>query len=138
NIYGQSGNKILNRRRGEVIFTNDTNMDADLAINRWHGEGTSNSYPSSKGIRKGWNQRLSDYWVDDGAFWRIQNVQLAYNIEGENVFGPGAPNIRISFTADRPLSVFDYVGFTAEIPDGVDRQTYPIPAVYTVGLNVKF
>lgn len=138
NFYGQSGNKILNRRRGEVIFTNDTNMDADLAINRWHGEGTSNSYPSSKGIRKGWNQKLSDYWVEDGAFWRIQNVQLAYNLKGEQVFGAGAPDMRISFTADRPLSVFDYNGFTAEIPDGVDRQTYPIPAVYTVGLNVKF
>ncbi|GJM31576.1 MAG: SusC/RagA family TonB-linked outer membrane protein [Saprospiraceae bacterium] len=138
NFYGQSGNKILNRRRGEVIFTNDTNMDADLAINRWHGEGTTNSYPSSKGIRKGWNQKLSDYWVEDGAFWRIQNVQLAYNLKGETIFGVGAPDIRISFTADRPLSVFDYNGFTAEVPDGVDRQTYPIPAVYTVGLNVRF
>lgn len=138
NFYGQSGNKILNRRRGEVIFTNDTNMDADLAVNRWHGEGTSNSYPSSKGMRKGWNQKLSNYWVEDGAFWRIQNVQLAYNLDGEKVFGAGAPDLRISFTADRPLSIFDYNGFTAEIPDGVDRQTYPIPAVYTVGLNVKF
>ncbi|MCB0578976.1 MAG: TonB-dependent receptor [Phaeodactylibacter sp.] len=137
-FFGQSGNKILNRRRGEVIFTNDTNMDADLAINRWHGEGTSNTYPSSKGMRKSWNQRLSDYWVDDGGFWRIQNVQLAYNVQGEKVFGAGAPDFRVSFTADRPLSVFDYNGFTAEIPDGVDRQTYPIPAVYTVGLNVKF
>ncbi len=138
NFYGQSGNKILNRRRGEVIFTNDTNMDAELAQNRWHGEGTSNSFPSSKGIRKGWNQRLSDQWVDDGAFWRIQNVQLAYNVQGEKVFGAGAPDFRVSLTADRPLSVFDYNGFTAEIPDGVDRQTYPIPAVYTVGLNVRF
>ena len=138
NLYGQSGNVILNRRRGEVIWTNDTNMDSDLAINRWHGEGTTDSYPSSKGLRKGWNQKLSDFWVEDGAFWRIQNVQLAYNLDGDKVFGAGAPDIRISFTADRPLSVFDYVGFTAEIPDGVDRQTYPIPAVYTVGLNVKF
>ncbi|MCB0570157.1 MAG: TonB-dependent receptor [Phaeodactylibacter sp.] len=138
NIFGQSGNKILNRRRGEVIWTNDTNMDADLATNRWHGEGTTNSYPSSKGIRKGWNQKLSDFWVEDGAFWRLQNVQLAYNLDGEKIFGAGAPDIRISFTADRPLTVFDYVGFTAEIPDGIDRQTYPIPAVYTLGLNVKF
>ncbi len=138
NFYGQTGNKILNRRRGEVIFTNDTNMDADLAINRWHGEGTSNEYSSSKGIRKGWNQRLSDYWVEDGEFWRIQNVQLAYNLQGDKFFGPGAPNFRISLTADRPVSFFDYNGFTAEIPNGVDRQVYPIPATYTVGLNVQF
>src|SRR5690606_22374065 len=61
-VFGQTGNEILNRKRGEVLFTNDTNMDADLAINRWHGEGTSNSYPSSAGRRKGWNQKMSSFF----------------------------------------------------------------------------
>jgi TonB-linked SusC/RagA family outer membrane protein len=51
NLMGQVGNKILNRKRGEIIWTPDGNMDADLAINRWHGEGTSNEYPSSAGLR---------------------------------------------------------------------------------------
>ena len=52
NVLGQMGNKILNRKRGEVIWTADQNMDADLAINRWHGEGTSNKYPSSAGLEE--------------------------------------------------------------------------------------
>ncbi len=86
NVLGQMGNKILNRKRGEVIWTADQNMDADLAINRWHGEGTSNKYPSSAGLRRGWNQKMSDYLVEDGAFFRIQNVQLAYNIKGGSLF----------------------------------------------------
>jgi TonB-linked SusC/RagA family outer membrane protein len=137
-LYGQSGNKILNRRRGEVIFTNDTNLDADLAVNSWRGEGTSNSYPSSEGRRKGWNQRLSTQWIEDGAFWRIQNAQLGYTIEQGRFFGAGSPQIRLYLTADRPLTVFDYNGFNPEIPDGVDRQTYPIPATYTAGVNVRF
>lgn len=132
-FYGQGGNQILNRRRGEIIYTQDTNMDADLAINRWHGEGTSNKYPSSAGMRKAWNQRLSNFWVEDGDFFRIQNIQLGYTIEQESL-----PWIRVYMTAERPFSFFDYNGFTAEVPDGVDRQTYPIPSVYTVGLNVKF
>jgi TonB-linked SusC/RagA family outer membrane protein len=137
NILGQSGNKILNRKRGEVIFTSDTNMDADLAINRWHGPGTSNQYPSSKGIRKGWNQRLSDYFIEDGSFFRIQNVRLSYNLRGE-VLGAGMPDVRFIFTAERPLTIFDYNGFNPEVSDGIDRQTYPIPAVYTAGVNVNF
>ena len=137
NIIGQSGNKILNRKRGEVIFTSDTNMDADLAINRWHGEGTSNSYPSSKGIRKGWNQRLSTYFIEDGSFFRIQNVQVGYKLRGADL-GQGMPDIRIHFTAERPLTLFNYNGFNPEVADGIDRQTYPIPAVYTAGLNVRF
>ena len=132
-FYGQGGNKILNRRRGEIIFTQDTNMDADLAVNRWHGEGTSNVYPSAAGMRKAWNQRLSDFWIEDGDFFRIQNIQLGYTIENESL-----PLIRVYFTAERPFSFFDYNGFTPEVPDGVDRQTYPVPSMYTVGLNVKF
>lgn len=138
NIVGQSGNKILNRKRGEIIWTADGNVDADLAINRWHGEGTSNKYPSSEGLRKGWNQRMSDYFVEDGSFFRIQNVQLAYNIRGKQLFGTDMPDTRVTLTADRPLTLFKYNGFNPEVSDGIDRQTYPIPAVYTVGLNIKF
>ena len=138
NVLGQMGNKILNRKRGEVIWTADQNMDADLAINRWHGEGTSNKYPSSAGLRRGWNQKMSDYLVEDGSFFRIQNVQIAYNIRGKKLFGVDMPETKISFTADRPLTLFKYNGFNPEVANGVDNQTYPIPAVYTVGLNIKF
>ena len=138
NMMGQSGNKILNRKRGEIIWTSDANMDADLAINRWHGEGTSNEYPSSAGLRKGWNQKMSTFFVEDGAFFRIQNVQLAYNFTDVELFGNKMPASRLILTAERPLTVFNYNGFNPEVPNGIDTQTYPIAAVYTVGLNVKF
>ena len=136
-FYGQSGNKILNRKRGEIIFTNDTNMDADLAINRWHGQGTSNSYPSSAGLRKGWNQKLSNFWVEKGDFFRIQNIQLGYTIKGQKLLGKNMPETRFTLTADRPFTFFKYNGFNPEVSDGVDRQTYPVPGVYTFGVNIK-
>lgn len=138
NIAGQTGNKILNRKRGELIWTTDGNLDADLAINRWHGEGTSNSYPSSAGLRKGWNQKMSDYFVEDGSFFRIQNIQMAYNIkDGKQLFGASMPDVRISLTAERPFTSFNYNGFNPEVANGIDTQTYPIPAVYTLGVNIK-
>jgi hypothetical protein len=138
NLYGQSGANILNRRRGQVLWTNDGNMDADLAINRWHGDGTTNKYPSSAALRKGYNLKMSDYFVNDGSFWRIQNVQLGYTLKNAKWMKGNFPSTRIFFTADRPLSVFSYQGFTPEVANGYDDVTYPIPAVYTVGLNVKF
>jgi TonB-linked SusC/RagA family outer membrane protein len=138
NLMGQSGNKILNRKRGEIIWTPDGNMDADLAKNRWHGEGTSNKYPSSAGLRKAWNQKMSNYFVEDGDFFRIQNVTLSYNLGRKQLFGTEMPSTQIILTAERPLTVFSYNGFNPEVPNGVDIQTYPIPAVYTVGLNVTF
>jgi hypothetical protein len=135
-LYGQTGNKILNRKRGEVIWTNDQNMDADLAINRWHGEGTTNEYPSSAGLRKGWNQKMSDFFVEDGSFFRIQNVQVGYNLKELNVFN-SAIDGRLYLTAERPLTIFKYNGFNPEVLNGIDSQQYPVPAVYTVGLNIK-
>lgn len=136
-VSGQSGNSILNRKRGEVIFTNDTNIDADFAINRWHGEGTTNSYPSSAARRKGWNQKMSSFFVEDGMYFRIQNIQLAYTIPSGSLLGQRSPETKITFTADRPFTFFKYNGFNPEVSDGIDRQTYPIPAVYTVGINIK-
>ncbi len=137
-MYGQTGNKILNRKRGQVIWTNDQNMDADVAENRWHGEGTSDAYPSSSGLRRSWNQRMSNYFVEDGSFFRIQNIQVGYTVKNKQWLGGKFPVCRISFTADRPLTIFKYNGFTPEVQDGIDSQTYPVPSVYTVGLNVKF
>lgn len=133
---GQTGNEILNRKRGEVIFTNDTNIDADFATNRWNGEGTTNSYPSSAGRRRAWNQRLSTFFIEDGWFFRIQNAQLAYTFPANSI-GKKIPEVKLLLTAERPLTVFDYNGFNPEVPNGVDRQTYPIPAIYTFGVNIK-
>lgn len=138
NIMGQTGNKILNRKRGEIIWTNDTNIDADLANGLWTGEGTSNKYPSASALRRGWNQNFSDYLVEDGNFFRIQNIQLAYNIDGEKLFGAGMPDARVFVTAEKPLTVFKYNGFNPEVNNGIDRQFYPVPAVYTIGVNLKF
>jgi len=136
-LYGQTGNKILNRKRGEVIWTNDQNMDADLAINRWHGEGTSDSYPSSKGLRKGWNQKMSTFFVEDGSFFRIQNIQLGYNLTDLQIFKTST-DARVYLTAERPFSFFKYNGFNPEVMgQGVDSQQYPVPSVYTIGLNFK-
>lgn len=137
-LQGQIGHKILNRKRGEIIFTNDTNIDTELFNNLWRGNRTSNKYPSAAGLRKGWNQNSSEYYIEDGDFWRIQNVQIGYSFENTRLLSAQIPTIRIYATAERPLTVFDYNGFNPEVPDGIDRQVYPVAAVYTLGLNVKF
>jgi hypothetical protein len=81
---------------------------------------------------------MSDYFVEDGSFFRIQNIQLGYRIKGKELLGNTIPETRIYATAERPLTLFNYNGFSPEVADGIDRQTYPIPAVYTIGINIKF
>jgi len=134
-IYGQGGNIILNRSRAEVFRTSGRNIDAQLADNRWHGEGTSNSYPSSTGYRTAWNQRNSRFWLEDGSFFRVQNVQLGYTIAKK----ARIPEMQITLTADRPFVWTKSKSTNVEVGfDGVDLDTYPMPSVFTIGWNVKF
>ncbi len=134
-FYSQGGNKILNRSRAQVIWTPGQNIDAELAKNRWHGEGTSNDLPSSEGFRQSWNQRMSKLWLSDGNFFRIQNIQLAYNLEWNNL-----PKMRFYASANRPfLWTKSYNGMNPEVGfNGIDSQTYPIPSVYSFGVDFKF
>ncbi|MEM9648315.1 MAG: TonB-dependent receptor [Bacteroidota bacterium] len=135
NVIGQGGNVIANQRRFAIRQTPDPNIDRDFAINRWNGAGTTNSYPSARGIRNPWsNQFLSSFFVEDGDFVRLQNVTLGYTLP--KFGGDFDPKIRFYLTAERPLTLFDYNGFTPEVPNGRDNQTYPIPGVYTFGVNI--
>ena len=138
NIQGQTGHQILNRKRGEIIWSSDPNIDAELAKNLWRGRGTSNKYPSAAGLRKGYNQQMSEYYLEDGSYFRIQNVRLSYTVADKTLFGVEMPQTTFNITAERPVTIFDYNGFNPEVPDGYDRQTYPVPAVYTAGLTMNF
>jgi hypothetical protein len=134
-IYGQGGNIIFNSSRAEVFRNQGRNIDAQLAENRWHGEGTSNSYPSSEGYRVAWNQKASRFWLEDGKFFRVQNVQLGYSLPKRNKI----PEMRFTLTADRPYVWSKSKSTNVEVGfDGIDSGTYPTPSVYTIGWSVKF
>lgn len=136
NVIGQGGNVIANIKRFSIRQTPDPNIDRDFAINRWNGPDTSNSYPSARGIRNPWsNQFLNSFFVEKGDFVRLQNVTLGYTLP--QLKGKFDPKIRLYITAERPLTIFKYNGFTPEVADGRDNQTYPIPGVYTLGVNIK-
>ncbi|MFS4467793.1 SusC/RagA family TonB-linked outer membrane protein [Maribacter sp. 2210JD10-5] len=136
NVIGQGGNVIANQKRFAIRQTPDPNIDRDFAINRWNGPGTSNSYPSARGIRNPWsNQFLNSFFVEKGDFVRLQNVTLGYTLP--RLSGKFRPDIRFYLTAERPVTLFNYNGFTPEVANGRDNQTYPIPGVYTFGVNIK-
>ncbi len=134
-VYGQGGNIIFNSNRAEVFRNQGRNIDAQLAENRWRGEGTANSYPSSEGYRTAWNQRASRFWLEDGKFFRVQNAQLGYTIEKHNKI----PEMRFTLTADRPYVWSKSKSTNVEVGfDGIDSGTYPTPSVFTLGWSVKF
>lgn len=141
--YGQLGAEIYNRKRALRYAQSNYNFDAAQYENRWTGAGTTNTDPSAKALTKGWNvsdQRVNSYFVESADFFRVQNVTLGYTFKkvgfGEYVL----PSLRLSFTADRPLTLFSANTFTPEISDidGWDTNVYPLTATYTFGVQIHF
>lgn len=140
-LAGVMGNKIYNRKRGLRYAQTNYNFDYDMYKNRWHGEGTSNSYPSARALTKGWNvSHTSDFYVESGSYFRIQNLQMAYNFRNIRMGGFIIPNIRMSVNAENPLTVFSANSFTPEVTNsnGWDTEVYPMSSTYTFGLRIDF
>ncbi len=134
------GNKIFNAKRINKQVFPDGNYDYAFWRNAWRVDAPSSTYPSPKALTENLMAQSNSFFVEDGSALRIQNVQLGYTFR--NVFGSG--RIRAYLSAQRPLSLFGYNGFTTEIggsptETGIDGSSvYPMQAIYTAGLNINF
>jgi len=141
NIYcqGVAGNKIFNSNR--MLRYQTENYDLDFYKNRWHGEGTSNSYPSSVMSNP---TTPNSYYVESGSYFRLKTVQLGYTIPQLMCKKVGVEKVRFYVNAENPLTIFGYNGFTPEVASsdplmsGVDRGVYPLSSVYSFGVNLTF
>jgi TonB-linked SusC/RagA family outer membrane protein len=138
-LYGQIGNKILNAKRMIRDVFADGNYDADFVENRWTEDNKSEKYPSAQAYNYSFTQQANDFFVEDGSFFRIQNIQIGYTTNKIRY----VPKFRVFISAQRPFTFFTYKGFTPEIGGspisaGVDNSVYPMQAILTMGFKANF
>ncbi|MEP7228688.1 MAG: TonB-dependent receptor [Ginsengibacter sp.] len=109
---------------------------------RWNGPGTSNWEPILSTKRSN-NYQNSSYWIEDGSFFRIRNLQLGYTFGANMLSKAKIKSLRLYVNAQNIGTFANNTGYTPEIGGsatsfGVDNGTYPVPAVYSVGLNLNF
>jgi hypothetical protein len=135
----QVGNKILNAKRMNRDVFADGNYDSDFYENRWTADNPSDKYPSAAAYNYSFIQQANDFFVENGSYVRIQNIQAGYTTDKISFI----PQLRIYLTAQRPFTFFTYNGFTPEvggvpIESGVDKSVYPLQAVYIIGIKANF
>lgn len=116
----------------------------EARMDRWHGEGTSNTEPimaNNRNINRG--STPSDYFIEDGSFFRIRNIQLGYTFGADMLKKLRMRSLRVYINAQNPKTWKNNTGYSPElggsaIAFGIDANPYPIPAVYTFGLNLTF
>ena len=83
------------------------------------------------------NTLSSSFWMLNGNYLKVRNVQLGYKLSTAALKKTGIQNIRIYATAQNPLAFTKYPkGWDPEI--NTSGSYYPILANYTLGLNVNF
>jgi TonB-linked SusC/RagA family outer membrane protein len=139
-FYGIAGNKIVNRLRGNRAWHADYNFDLDQYENRWTGEGTSDTYPSAKGLVNSWNLNpLNSFLIESGSYFRIQNISLGYTIRNLLPGSDKGSTIRIKLSTQNPFTFFRFNGFTPEVTgQGEAASVYPIPTSYIIGINITY
>jgi len=136
--YASVGGDIFRAYERNLNFTNRFAETLD----RWT-EGTSNSEPRVTFIDSNNNRRPSDRYVEDGSFVKIKNIQVGYSLPESLYKTSGFSKIRIYAQIKNAYTFTKYSGYDPEISSGVldtgiDRGSYPIPRIWSVGVNVKF
>lgn len=137
--FASVGNDIVRNYERVLARTNRTSQ----FLNRWTGEGSTNSFPR---VTTGANNNIlfSDFYVEDGSFIRLQNVQLGYSIAQETVERWGLDKLRVYVSASNLVTLTKYTGYdpTAStgqpIGGGIDYGFYPNPKTFLLGMNLKF
>lgn len=139
NAFASVGQEIV--RNYERVQLNANKLD--YYIERWRGEGTSNSVPRMT-TRSTSNNVFSDFFVEDGSFLRLQTIQLGYSLP-QNILGKiQLDQFRLFVTAENIVTLTRYKGYDpsassgAPIGSGIDNGFYPIPKTITAGVNIKF
>ena len=111
-------------------------------LNRWHGEGTSNWEPLLDPSHK-INQEASTYFIEDGSFFRIRNIELGYNFDKRLLNRIKVQSLRLYTNVQNPKTWSRNGGYTPEVGGsaisfGIDGGGYSMPTVYTIGFNLTF
>ncbi|MGJ8592499.1 MAG: SusC/RagA family TonB-linked outer membrane protein [Aquaticitalea sp.] len=138
-VFASIGNDMVRNYERTLSDVNRLNY----VLDRWTGEGTSNTVPRVTTAATA-NNVFSNYFVEDASYVRIQNVQLGFSLPQSFLDKAGFTKIRIYTGVNNLYTFTKYRGFDPgasngnPIGGGIDYGFYPIPRTYIMGLNVNF
>ena len=142
-LSGAFGHQIMKSYRSWSDSPKE-NHTSDI-FGRWHGYGTSDRLPrlsSNYSTNWGW---VSDIYVENGDYMRIQNITLGYDFKSL-IKSNAISQLRLYVSAQNLYTFTKYSGMDPEVgyggyddwSSGIDLGFYPSPRTWMIGLNIKF
>ncbi len=117
---------------GQMVYNNNASR-LSLLSDLWTNNFVRNCIGNAMSL--GFNNAayLSDYWLEDGSFFKIDRITLSYLFDLDK---GGA--LSIFGTVQNVATFTKYSGIDPEVFNGIDNNLYPRPRTYIIGLKYNF
>lgn len=141
---GSQGNDVMNILRYDTeAGTGWYNAPAGFLEKAWNGPGSTNQYYKIS-QNAGLNTNVSDYFVEDGSYLRLKNIQLGFNFPERWLQSMHIQQCRLYVGAQNLLTFTRYTGLDPEMGNGdpkitgIDQGYYPQARTIMFGVNARF
>jgi len=140
NLYAALGHKIVRNYERQQPYANQLSY----VLDRWTVDNPSNDNPrvTTTATRNG---VFSDYFVENGSYLRVRNVQIGYVLPKNICNKFGTDYIRFYMSANNLFTITNYMGYDPDIgaaqgalSNGIDYGFYPQARTIMGGVNIKF
>ena len=108
---------------------NNVASDGEMIADLWTNNFISNRVASAPFSNFSTARYISDYYVRNATFFKLDKVTLAYEI---------ADWVRVHFTAQNVFTITNYDGLDPEVSGGIDNNMYPRPRTFLFGVSLNF
>ncbi len=148
-LYGSQGNDIYNWNRWWIDFwpSFQGQKSKDLLYNSWTPTNTNAKVPmATNNSNFSTNTEISSYFIENGSFARLKNLQLGYTLPQGLTGKVGISSLRVYLQAVNLFTITKYSGLDPELGGansydtafGIDAGDYPLVKEWLIGLNVNF
>ncbi|MDO6430425.1 TonB-dependent receptor [Flavitalea sp. BT771] len=147
---GSQGNKILDGQDYYIRNMEGSGNQYAVIDQRYRNEqhpGNGHEYRSSRGGTQSNSTRLSDYYLQNGSFFRCTNISTGVNLtQLVGMKNTGISGLRIYVSVDNVFTVTKYLGYNPEVDfnngsnltPGVDYGKYPLARSFNTGIKIQF
>jgi len=147
---GSQGNQVLDGQDYYIRNMEGSGNQYALVADRYRSEaqpGNGHEYRASRGGSQSNSTRLSDYYIQDGSFFRCTNITVGINLSKFGIMKKaGISNVRFYAGLDNAFTITKYLGYNPEVDfnnganltPGVDYGKYPLVRAMSAGIKVQF
>ena len=142
---GSQGNDVYNYNKVFTDFGLFFNGNRSTRVlNAWTPSNTNTSVPALTGSYPLEEASANSYFVEDGSYLRLKNIQVGYSLPETITEKIGMDSLRLYLQATNLFTITGYEGFDPEVIAydnlslGIDSRVYPVSKIFTIGANFKF